>query len=203
VREVAKTGIKIRQLIGTEIIPYIPDLAYLRIRIFREFPYLYDGTEAYEDKYLRTYSESHEAIVILALDDNRIIGASTGVPMAHETDTFKKPFIESGYEPAKIFYCGESVLLPGYRGMGIYKQFIQGREVYARSLKRFDLCCFCTVDRPDDHPLKPTDYESLDAVWNHYGYCKMPELLAHVRWKDIDQPEETEKPMVFWIKKLN
>lgn len=185
------------------MIPYIPDLARLRIRVFREFPYLYEGTETYENKYLRTYSESAEAIVILALDENRIIGASTGVPMAHENDAFKKPFIDGGYDPEKIFYCGESVLLPAYRGRGIYKQFIHRREDYARSLKRFEYCCFCAVQRADDHPLKPADYEPLDKIWGHYGYHKTPELVANFRWKDIDQPEETEKPMVFWIKKLD
>lgn len=198
--------ITIKQVTGAELESAIPDLARLRIQVFREFPYLYDGTWEYEEKYLSTYIESGAAIAILALDGTRIVGASTGVPMTHETEEFKKPFIEAGYDPARIFYCGESVLLPAYRGRGIYKSFIRSREAYARACSEesgpFDYCCFCAVERDRRHPLRPDDYQSLDAVWRYFGYVKRPDLLTHFRWKDIDQPRETAKPMAFWIKSL-
>jgi hypothetical protein len=194
----------IKQVTGSELEAAIPELARLRIEIFREFPYLYDGTWEYEEKYLRTYTESGAAIAILALDGSRIVGASTGVPMVHETQEFKKPFIEAGYDPAGIFYCGESVLLPAYRGKGVYKAFIRGREAYARSGEAgsFDYCCFCAVERDGNHPLRSDDYQSLDAVWRHFGYIKRSDLLTQFRWKDIDRPRETAKPMAFWIKPL-
>ncbi|HEX7028823.1 MAG TPA: GNAT family N-acetyltransferase [Gammaproteobacteria bacterium] len=198
--------ITIRQITSGELEDAIPELARLRIQVFREFPYLYDGTWEYEEKYLRTYSESGAAIAILALDGARIVGASTGVPMSHETGEFKRPFIEGGYDPARIFYCGESVLLPEYRGKGIYKEFIRGRENYARtrdgSPGPFDYCCFCAVERDENHPLRPDDFQPLDAVWRHFGYVKRPDLLTEFRWKDIDQPHETAKPMTFWVKPL-
>lgn len=202
----AESMITIKQVTGAEFEAAIPELARLRIQVFREFPYLYDGTWEYEQKYLCTYSESGAAVAILALDGSRIVGASTGVPMVHETDEFKKPFVETGYDPTRIFYCGESVLLPAYRGKGIYKAFIRGREAYARAcdgeLGPFDYCCFCAVERDENHPLRPDDYQPLNAVWRHYGYVKRSDLLTHYRWKDIDQPEETAKPMAFWLKRL-
>lgn len=197
--------ITIRQVSGAELASAIPDLARLRIRVFREFPYLYDGSWEYEEKYLQTYIESGAAVAILALDGSRIVGASTGVPMAHETDAFKQPFLNAGLDPLRIFYCGESVLLPKYRGKGIYKEFIRRREAYARSREApgpFEYCCFCAVERDENHPLRPDDYQPLDAVWRHFGYAKHPGLLTHFRWKDIDQPQETGKPMAFWIKSL-
>lgn len=197
-------AIILKQVTGAELAPVIPELARLRIQVFREFPYLYDGTWEYEEKYLRTYIESSAAIAILALDGARIVGASTGVPMAHETEEFKKPFVEAGYDPARIFYCGESVLLPAYRGRGLYKAFIREREAYARTGPGgFDYCCFCAVERDGNHPMRPNDYQPLDAVWRHFGYEKRPDLLTRFRWKDIDQPRETAKPMVFWVKPLS
>lgn len=197
-------AIALKQVTGAELASVIPELARLRIQVFREFPYLYDGTWEYEEKYLRTYIESGAAIAILALDGARIVGASTGVPMAHETAEFKKPFVEAGYDPARIFYCGESVLLPAYRGKGLYKAFIRGREAYARTCPGgFDYCCFCAVERDGNHPLRPDDYRPLDAVWRYFGYEKRPDLLTQLRWKDIDQPRETAKPMAFWIKPLS
>lgn len=201
-----KPMITIKQVTGAELQAVIPELARLRIQVFREFPYLYEGTWEYEEKYLRTYIQSGAAIAILALDGLRIIGASTGVPMVHETDEFKKPFVEAGYDPVRIFYCGESVLLPEYRGKGVYREFIRGREAYARACAGepgpFDYCCFCAVERDENHPLRPDDYQPLDAVWRHFGYTKRLDLLTHFRWKDIDQPKETAKPMVFWVKSL-
>ena len=197
------SDISIKHLSGMELEPWLPDLARMRITVFRDFPYLYDGTAEYEEKYLKTYMRSPESIIILALDGDKVIGASTGLPMEHETEEFQKPFLEHGYDPAKIFYCGESVLLKEYRGKGIYKEFFLGREGQARNLGRFGWCSFCCVQRPEDHPLKPADYVPLDAVWNKFGYVKHPELRTSYIWKDVDQAEQTAHDMVFWLKSLN
>ena len=196
------SDIRIKKLSGSELAPYVPDLARLRITVFRDFPYLYDGTTEYEEKYLQTYLKTDESIIVLALDGDKVIGASTGLPMEHETDEFKQPFVDNGYDPARIFYCGESVLLKDYRGKGIYKEFFIGREGQARKLGRFDWCSFCCVQRPDDHALRPADYVPLDAIWTKFGYVKHPELNTAYAWKDVDQAEDTEKPMVFWLKSI-
>ena len=181
---------------------YLPDLASLRIRVFRDFPYLYDGTAEYEEKYLETYTRCPESIVVLVLDGEKVVGATTGLPMDAETPEFQKPFIDQGHDPARIFYCAESVLLPEYRGRGVYPKFFEEREGHARQLGRFDLCCFCCVQRPEDHPLRPTDYVPLDRIWSKFGYVRHPELNTTYDWKDVDQADETPKPMVFWLKSL-
>jgi len=93
------------------------------------------------------------------------------------------------------------VLLKEYRGKGIYKQFFTGREGHARMLG-FDWASFCCVQRPADHPLRPPDYVPLDAVWTKFGYVKKPELRTSYSWKDVDQGEETDHEMVFWLKSL-
>jgi GNAT superfamily N-acetyltransferase len=185
-----------------ELKKYIPDLASLRIRVFRDFPYLYDGTIEYEEKYLKTYTDCAESVVVLVLDGGIVVGATTGLPMDAETPEFQKPFVENGYDPSKIFYCAESVLLPEYRGRGIYPKFFAERESHARSLSRFDTVAFCCVQRPENHPLRPADYVPLDRIWTKFGYVKHPELHTTYRWKDVGETEETEKPMVFWLKSL-
>jgi len=195
-------SISIKRLSGAELEPYIASLARLRIAVFRDFPYLYDGSFEYEQKYLQTYVKSKDSVIILALDGEEVIGASTGLPMEHETAEFQRPFIENGYDPASVFYCGESVLLKAYRGKGIYKQFFLGREGKARELGRFDYCSFCCVQRPPDHPLRPADYVPLDAVWTKFGYVKHPELHTTYTWKDVNEAAETAKPMVFWLKSI-
>jgi GNAT superfamily N-acetyltransferase len=180
----------------------IEELAQLRMQVFREFPYLYDGTVDYEMEYLQTYMDSPEAMAVLALDGTTVVGASTAVPMRWETAEFKRPFIERGIDPEQVFYLGESVLLPQYRGGGLYRQFFAAREAHARSLREFEYACFCAVQRPHDHPLRPADYQPLDDIWRHFGYDRRADFVTMYHWKDVDQPTETDKPMVFWLKSL-
>lgn len=196
------TDLTLRRLTGDAIAPFLDDLAQLRIRVFREWPYLYDGDMEYEKGYLDTYSRSSESLFVLAMDGDRVVGASTGVPMADETAEFKRPFEQHGYKPACIFYFGESVLLPQYRGRGIGGRFFDEREAYARTLGRFNWTCFCAVERPREHPPRPDGYRPLDAFWRGRGYVKHPELVTTYSWKDLDETQQTPKPMTFWLKTL-
>lgn len=194
--------LRVERCTGKSLEQYLPELARLRIEVFRDFPYLYDGDYAYEQNYLRTYVEATDAVIVLAFDGPRVVGASTGLPMEQETPEFQRPFVEYGYAPSKIFYCSESVLQPDYRGRGLYKCFFQGREEHAKALGQFEYCAFCCVDRPANHPRRPPDYQPLDAVWRHFGYTRHPELTATYTWKDLDDDQESPKTMVFWLKPL-
>lgn len=197
-------SLTIKRITGDEgaLQAHLEDLAQLRIEVFRAFPYLYDGSLDYEMSYLETYKACPESIVVLVLDGERVVGATTGLPLDAETEEFQQPFIDAGYDPAKVFYCAESVLLPEYRGRGVYPKFFEEREGHAKSLGRFDVCAFCCVERPENHPLRPSDYIPLDRIWSRFGYLKHPELRTSYSWKDIDEAVETKKPMVFWIKPL-
>jgi GNAT superfamily N-acetyltransferase len=193
---------QLETVVGDDLAKYIPDLARLRLTVFREYPYLYDGSEAYEAEHLRAYTSSGEAIAVLARDGDAIVGASTGIPLAAESEAFVRPFKALGLDPATVFYCGESVLLPAWRGRGIYRGFFEAREAYARELGGMSWISFCGVVRPENHPLRPALWEPLDAVWRHFGYAPEPKLQTSYAWKDIDQPASSEHPMQFWLKPL-
>ncbi len=45
----------IRALTGAEILAAADDLAWLRIKVFAEWPYIYGGDAAYEAEYLREF----------------------------------------------------------------------------------------------------------------------------------------------------
>lgn len=194
------SDLSLRRLTGDAIGPFLDALAQLRITVFREWPYLYDGDMDYEKTYLETYSRSPESLFVLVMDGETIVGASTGIPMADETEDFKRPFEAQGYDPEGIFYFGESVLLPEYRGRGLGVRFFEEREAYARELGRFSWTCFCAVERPADHPRRPPEHVPLDAFWHRRGYAKHPELATTYTWKDLDEAEQSPKPMTFWLK---
>lgn len=195
-------ALHVRRFTGPQVAAYIPELARLRIIVFRQFPYLYDGDTEYEERYLRTYTASADSVVVLVFDGERIVGASTGLPLADETENVIAPFREQGMDVERIFYLGESVLLPEYRGRGLGVRFFEEREDHARSLVRFDFTCFCAVDRPGDHPMRPEGYVPLDRFWENRGYTRQPSLKASFSWRDVGEDRETSKSMTFWMKRL-
>lgn len=195
-------ALRVEHLTGTAVRAAIPELARLRVAVFRDWPYLYDGTLNYETAYLRRFAASGNAIVVAAYDGEAVIGVATGAPLADHAEAFAKAFVGSGHDINQIFYCGESVLLPAYRGRGLGHAFFDGREAHARALGRFTHITFCGVVRPDEHPLKPKDYRPLDAFWTKRGYAKVEDLTTTFAWKEIGQANETPKLMQFWMKAL-
>jgi GNAT superfamily N-acetyltransferase len=194
-------NIAIKTVTGTQIEPYLPDLARLRIEIFRDFPYLYEGSLEYETHYLQTYSQTIDSIVVLAFDDNKIIGASTALPLIAETPNITQPFVNQGFNIEDILYLGESVLQKSYRNQGIGVRFFEEREAHARRLNK-KYTTFCAVERPLDHPRRPADFIPLDNFWNHRGYIKQNQIITTFSWQDLDENHESSKPMTFWLKKL-
>lgn len=194
---------KIKAFRQQEAKDHIHELARLRIRVFRDFPYLYDGDMAYEEDYLRTFLEAPDSILVVAFDGKKVVGASTGMPMAHQPVDIKGPWLQREAVVDDIFYYGESVLEKAYRGRGAGVRFFEEREKWAKSLKRFRLLTFCSVIRPADHPLKPAGYRPLDAFWGKRGFVKSGGLTGRISWKDIGEPIETTKSLQFWHKHIS
>jgi GNAT superfamily N-acetyltransferase len=182
-----------------EVERHLDALARLRIAVFREYPYLYDGDATYERRYLATYLETAGAVVVLAWHGARVVGASTGLPMAGEPHGFLAPLRAGGLDPAACFYFGESVLEPGYRGRGVGARFFDEREAHAAALG-FRATCFAAVVRPADDPRRPPGHRALDAFWRRRGYRARPELTTSIAWREVGEAAETAKPMVLWTR---
>ncbi len=185
---------------GPELAPHLDALGELRIAVFHEFPYLYDGSLDYERRYLATYLETPRSLVALAFDEDRLVGATTCLPLIDEVPDFQAPFHEAGIPVESVCYFGESILLPGYRGRGIGKQFFALRQAHADSLPGIRVTAFCAVDRPDDHPRRPADYRPLDEFWIRQGYVKRPDLRCELGWREIGETEESPKTLTFWLR---
>ncbi|MBU0557054.1 MAG: GNAT family N-acetyltransferase [Alphaproteobacteria bacterium] len=179
----------------------IDDLARLRITVFREWPYLYDGSLDYERRYLSAFLEGKDAALVIARDGKAIIGAATASPMSGQDEALQAPFRDHGIDIACLFYFGESVLLADYRGRGLGHAFFDAREAAARDAGA-TATCFCGVIRPIDHPRRPARARDLGPFWRKRGYKPLEGVMAHYEWKDIDQPEETSHPMQYWSRTL-
>ncbi len=193
-------AVTVRSFSGSEAHQYKNDLARLRIKVFREFPYLYDGSPEYEAQYLESFINSKNSIIVIAFDKDEVVGASTGMPLENEHAEIQQPWIENSQDVSKIFYFSESVLLPEYRGSGIGVKFFREREAWAKSLGQFDTIAFCAVVRQPDHPRKPVNYQTLDQFWKNRGYTMLENYICYLSWKDLDEDQESKKALQYWVK---
>lgn len=187
---------------GRQIESVFDGLATLRIAVFRDYPYLYEGSIEYEKTYLKTYAQAERSFLFAVYDGPKMVGATTCIPLRDETAEVRKPFEEAGLPIDTIFYFGESILLPQYRGMGLGHRFFDEREAHARRFGLFETACFCSVERDENHPAKPSDYRPNDAFWIKRGYKKEPSLRSIMEWPDLGETVSTPKPMVYWMRSL-
>lgn len=193
--------LRLENVQGSSIEPHLDAMGALRITVFRDFPYLYDGNLDYERAYMQTYVDDPQCLAVLAFHGHAVVGMTTCLPLMHADPAFRGTFMEHGWAPESVCYLGESVLLPQYRGRGLGKQFFKRRESHALSLG-LKAAAFCAVDRPANHPLRPKDYMPLDKFWLGQGYKRQDDMKAVFSWKEIQEKEETPKTLTFWTKTL-
>ena len=177
------------------------DLARLRIEVFRDYPYLYDGDPAYEAGYVADFANSEGAVIVGAYDGARIVGAATGAPLISQTPAWAAPLEARGIDVRDVFYCGESVLSAAYRGRGAGHAFFERREAQARKLG-LSISCFCAVIRPEDHPSRPAGYRPLDGFWTKRGYAPLEGAEAEFHWKEVGAEIETPHRLQVWMRRL-
>jgi len=109
-------SIETRVLRGNYLSKALDEVAALRILVFRDWPYLYDGDKEYERRYLSVYAENPDAILIGAFDGERLIGAATGTPLEDHADDFAAPFAETSLALEDVFFTVPSLFY--YRSTG-------------------------------------------------------------------------------------
>lgn len=188
-------------LSGPAIADALDDLATLRLDIFPEYPYLYQGQRNDELAYLGTYAEAPDACVILAYDGLTVIGAATGMPLIHEDAQMLDAFIGATFPLDEVYYVGELLFLPAYRNCGLGRKLLDRLESHLRSLNHYRKLTCATVERPDDHPLRPRDYIPITKFLARTGFVRLPGVTTHFTWQETDGVKR-DHPMQFWSKEL-
>lgn len=190
---------EIKVVTGDALDAVLGEVAALRIQVFRDWPYCYDGDLDYERRYLSVYRDNPQAIVVLAIDpaNERVVGASTGCPLAVHAEDFSAAFAHTEVDLDTVFYCAESVLLPEHRGQGLGHAFFDHRERHARTLG-FAHSAFCAVIREP----QASDKSVLEGFWARRGYAPLDGVIATFHWRDVGDEEETPKSLQFWMRAL-
>jgi len=188
-------------LTGAAIADALDDLATLRLDIFPEYPYLYQGRRKDELTYLGTYAEAPDACVILAYEGSTVIGAATGMPLIHEDARMLDAFSGTLFPLDEVYYVGELLFRPVYRNCGLGQKLLARLESHIRSLGRYRRLACATVERPDDHPLRPRDYIPITRFLARTGFVRLPGVTTSFIWRETDGVKR-DHPMQFWIKDL-
>ncbi len=199
--------ITIRRHIGSVPADVLTAMSELRVTVFRDWPYLYDGVAAYEAQYLHEFAKAGDAVVISAHDGSRTVGAATAAPLISHTPEFAELFRQHGYAPDDVFYLGESVLLADYRGRGIGHAFFDEREDAASGIgerrgRPFSVCAFCGVIREPDDPRATPGYRPLDPFWRKRGYAPIEGMIGNYDWAEDGSEAERPHAMQFWLRDL-
>lgn len=198
---------KIEILIGKKILPVIDEVANLRIKLFRDFPYLYVGNLEYEKEYLKIYSNQEEALLIVFKNEkNNIVGVATGAPFSETDELFSEAraeFKRNNLDPTEGYYIGEALILPEYQGKFFSYDLIRQIERQIKS-SGYHYVCFMTVERDPNDPRRPTHYKDIEKIWQRLNYQKT-NIRMHSTYPTLQSDgsiKEVENEMVFWIKQL-
>lgn len=197
----ASKAITEQLLTGATIADALDDLATLRLDIFPEYPYLYQGHREDELNYLGTYTKTPDSCVILAYDGGAVIGAATGMPLVHEDAQMLDAFAGSSFPFEDIYYVGELLFRPAYRNCGLGQKLHARLERYIRALGGYRTLTCATVERHDDHPSLPRDYIPITRFLARTGYVRLPGVTTHFIWRETDGVKR-DHTMQFWIKDL-
>ena len=184
-------SINIEHYSGENLATNISMLAEFRLLYFKEFPYLYAGTEEGERKHIAEYSANPTARLILAREtnaDNNIIGIAIVTILATEPEILRQigePLRSCDIIPEQCYYFGEMIAVPEYRHRGIGKQMLEalknaGKEQGAR---RF---CFLAVAREPDDPRRPAGHIDTDLIFRKFGFEKTA-LFVTFDWATIQR----------------
>ena len=194
-------GLEIELLRGAELRARLDALAFLRIAVFEDYPYLYCGDISYERDYLKRFAYAPGAILVAACAEGRMVGAATAAPLREYDPGLNALFEKRGLGDQSIFYFGESVLLSEFRQRGVGHSFFDEREAAAREAGA-TMAAFLSVVRPDDHPARPHDYYALESFWRDRGYLPFDGLTTTLDWEEHGSDGEITHTMQFWVSPL-
>lgn len=200
----AEDSLTLKVLKGDEITPYVKEITDIAIDVYKEYPYLYEGTVEEYFPFIEHYSHSNFGIACLLFDGEKPVGVAIGMPLVEMRERYKLPLMSARPDEnfAEIYYLGEFLLLNQYRSQGYGKKMYLKLEDLVRANPDFSKLCFCKIVEWDYHPLMPKDYKSMDGFWSKRDYLMCDDITVSVYWNEVGTNEETIHHLVYWIKDL-
>lgn len=181
-------------LYGEQITPYNEAIISLVNEVFYDYPYLYQGNCPGYDESLCAYAQSMNSLVVLALDEEKVIGLATGIPI-------NESWVKDDLDLQGAYYLGELVVLPSYRGQGLGYKMGKEIESFARDHK-YSLLTLLSIDEALLEARAPNGYISSSCTFKKLGYSKHPNLYYDGSWINVGESEPIPHRHRFWTKAL-
>ena len=191
---------------GDDLKELIPEISKARLELFKEFPYLYEGTYEDELKYLNEFVNNPKSIILTVHKENKLIAfvTATAVESGFElTEAIKDLMQKQGLDTSKYFYISEMMVYPEFRSFELQNQLKKDIENYARE-NSYTMTCFLSVFRENNHPLRPQDYKEISRLWKFNKYRKT-NISVKFEWNTVQKDSEAKlmnNQLDLWEKEL-
>lgn len=190
-------GMSIRQFSGGEARAYAGEISRIRRAVFRHFPYLYAGSDEFENEHLESYFEHPETVVSLIFDNGHVGGECIDLPLRCQREILVNATTPSRVDVDKYVYLGECILEPDYRRKKLMPVIL--KDIYDRAKKRgCTHACAIAVCRGDDDPQKPEGYSPFGVWMTKNGYDKVDGWVVEMEWPMMPDGVPRKHALQFW-----
>ncbi len=196
-----KGALRVEAFKGKQGKKFSADIIRFYITMFKEFPYLYDGSYEVEKEEKDYFYTSDCSLTLIVFDQDEIVGVSRSILLSEYLEDLEFSSASEDFNQTDYMYIAEVMIKEQYRGQGLLRLFFDYHEQFAREQK-CSYSLFATVVRPVDHPLRPVDYRSLEPLWKHFGYTTLSEPKMILAWKQIDTEKLVDNQLDLWCKKV-
>lgn len=155
------------------------EIGALRIEIFREWPYLYEGEIEEASTYLKDYIKDESGRLITLENEGEILGMVTGIAVA-----FYDAHLLAETSP-RYYYWGDFILKKAYRGHQLGQQlFDAAREVF-KTLD-FDTLLMAMIKRDAFDPRRPKEARDMREFAKKVGF-KSNGVSLFYKWREIGE----------------
>ncbi len=193
--------ITIKIVTGKDIASLLPFISEQRLKVFREYPYLYEGSFECEKEYLEGYNRSPNSAIAVAYDDGLLIGFLTGMPLKFFEQN-EESFKRNGLDAELFYYFGEVIVLPQQHRKSICMKLFEALEEHVKKLG-YSNSSFLTIITQENNPMHPINCEPIDILCE-LGYSKST-LTKTLDWLTVQANNSSQRQshtLVYWIKKL-
>lgn len=198
----AAESLSVKTLRGKSIAPYLHNITDLCVQIYKEYPYLYEGTSEEYFPFIEYYAQSENGIACLLFDKDRPVGVAIGMPINEMREKYKGPFMNARPHEnlGEIFYLGEYLLLKDYRGKGLGKEIYLEFERSVKKNQNMKKICFCKIDESNQTNLEIENYKPLDGFWVKNGFKKCDDITVSVDWQNVGELNDSPHILIYWLK---
>lgn len=195
----------VKIITGKEVEELGPFISRLRILEYRNYPYLYEANPEEEKSYIDWLVKLPGTALAVAFFDETPIGFVCGTPFREFAPHYEESlelFEKYGFDPLTYYYVSDDIVLPEHPSPFLKEKLFAAIEQFAKNLGYAALCF--VHEHHDQHPLKPTDYVSPDALYSRLGFQETKAAITFA-WPTIQKDGSVLKVdhlLPYWIKSI-